>query len=179
MPGDESGYTSQINALHAALGIASDYGEWIGLPLQHEPAQLVSAGPDMFGRPQQMTPATFAAWQAMRDRAARDGITLCLVSAYRGATYQADLIRRKLDGGRTLDDILKVNAAPGYSEHHTGRALDIATPGSPPLETEFDQTDAFDWLMKNADEFGFVLSYPKESVSAITYEPWHWCLRAD
>lgn len=171
-------YLSQIRSLHAALGIADDYGNTIGLPLQVEPAQLVAAGPDMFGRAQQMTPATLAAWQAMRDRAADDGITLLLVSAYRATAYQADVIRRKLDSGRSLDDILRVNAAPGYSEHHTGRALDIATPDSPPLETGFDQTDAFAWLMKNAEQFGFVLSYPKVSASAITYEPWHWCFSA-
>ncbi|HDZ10342.1 M15 family metallopeptidase [Pseudohongiella sp.] len=174
----EPAYITQIKSLHAALGIADDYGDTIGLPLQAEPAQLVAAGPDMFGRSQQMTPATLAAWHAMRDRAAGDGVSLLLVSAYRAAAYQADVIRRKLDSGRTLDDILRVNAAPGYSEHHTGRALDIATPDSPPLETVFDQTAAFAWLMKNADEFGFVLSYPEGSASAITYEPWHWCFSA-
>ena len=100
------------------------------------------------------------------------------MSAYRGVSYQAEVIRRKLDSGRSLEDILRVNAAPGYSEHHTGRALDIATLDSPPLETGFDQTDAFAWLLKNADEYGFVLSYPEGSASAISYEPWHWCFRA-
>lgn len=170
-------YAAKIAALHATLGIAGDYHHTIGLPLQLEPAQLADAGQDMFGRPQQMTPATLAAWQAMRDRATDEGITLLLVSAYRGVSYQAEVIRRKLDSGRSLEDILRVNAAPGYSEHHTGRALDLATLDSPPLETGFDQTEAFAWLVKNADEFGFVLSYPKESTSAISYEPWHWCFR--
>jgi D-alanyl-D-alanine carboxypeptidase len=172
-------YALQIRSLHQALGIADDYGDWIGLPLQPEPERLVEAGPDMFGRPQQMTPATLSAWQAMCERADNDGVTLALVSAYRGAAYQADVIRRKLDAGRSLDDILRVNAAPGYSEHHTGRALDIATPGNPPLETAFELTDAFAWLADNADEFGFVLSYPRGSASAITYEPWHWCFQGD
>ena len=173
----DRGYASQIASLHAALGIAEDYHQVMGLPLQPEPPQLADAGPDMFGRPQQMTPATLAAWQSMRDRAAADGITLLLVSAYRGASYQADVIKRKLDSGRSLADILRVNAAPGYSEHHTGRALDIATRDCSPLETGFDQTEAFAWLVKNADKFGFVLSYPEESASAISYEPWHWCFR--
>lgn len=171
-------YMAQIKSLHTALGIADDYGDTIGLPLHCEPEQLAEAGPDMFGRPQQMTPETLVAWHGMRNRAADAGVTLLLVSAYRGAAYQADVIRRKLDSGRSLADILRVNAAPGYSEHHTGRALDIATPDSPPLETDFDQTDAFAWLMKNADEFGFVLSYPEDCPSAITYEPWHWCFTA-
>lgn len=171
-------FAEQVKTLHASLGIAPDYDSTMGLPLQPEPPQLVDAGADMFGRPQQMTPATLTAWQSMRDRADRDGITLLLVSAYRGVNYQADLIRRKLESGRSLADVLRVNAAPGYSEHHTGRALDIATPDSPPLETGFDKTDAFAWLMEYADEFGFELSYPEGSASAITYEPWHWCYRA-
>lgn len=171
-------YKIRIKALHLDLGIAADYESRFGLPLHLEPEQLADAGTDMFGRPQQMAPAALVAWHAMRDRADSDGVALLLVSAYRGAVYQADLIRRKLDSGRSLGDILRVNAAPGYSEHHTGRALDIATLDSPPLETGFDQTDAFAWLMKHADEFDFVLSYPKGGPSAITYEPWHWCYRA-
>jgi len=179
IPVVETGYAAQIKALHAVLGIAADYANTMGLPMHVAPGQLVDAGLDMFGRSQQMAPTALMAWQMMRDRAADDGITLMLVSAYRGVAHQADLIQRKLDSGRSLDDILRVNAAPGYSEHHTGRALDIATVDSPPLETDFDQTDAFAWLVKNADEFGFVLSYPKGSPSAITYEPWHWCFKAD
>lgn len=173
----ETVYAAQIAALHAALGIAEDYQQTIGLPLQAEPRQLTDAGPDMFGRPQQMTPETLEAWLAMCDRAASEGVTLLLVSAYRGVNYQAEVIRRKLDSGRSLADILRVNAAPGYSEHHTGRALDIATPDNPPLETGFDQTAAYAWLTQHAEEFGFVLSYPEGSTSAISYEPWHWCYR--
>ncbi|MBC55051.1 MAG: hypothetical protein CMQ34_14580 [Gammaproteobacteria bacterium] len=174
----ETAYAAQIASLHGALGIAGDYHQTIGLPLQAEPRQLTDAGPDMFGRPLQMTPDTLAAWLAMRDQAARDGVTLWVVSAYRSVNYQAEVIRRKLDSGRSLEDILRVNAAPGYSEHHTGRALDIATPDSPPLETAFDQTVAYLWLTENAAKFGFVLSYPEGSLSAISYEPWHWCYRA-
>jgi D-alanyl-D-alanine carboxypeptidase len=71
--------------------------------------------------------------------------------------------------------VLSVTAPPGYSEHHTGRAVDVATPGSPVLETTFEQTRAFSWLQKHANNFGFYLSFPQGNASGYQYEPWHWC----
>ncbi|HEY4990089.1 MAG TPA: D-alanyl-D-alanine carboxypeptidase family protein, partial [Opitutaceae bacterium] len=68
----------------------------------------------------------------------------------------------------------KVNAAPGYSEHHTGRAVDIGVPDEPPLEEGFALTQAFSWLTAHAREFGFALSYACGNPQGIAYEPWHW-----
>ena len=64
-------------------------------------------------------------------------VELLLVSGFRSVGYQADLIRRKLASGQDIDAILRVNAAPGFSEHHTGRAVDVATPGTRPLTEAF------------------------------------------
>lgn len=172
-------FKNKIFRLHAALGIDPDYAQRCGLPLQPEPPELVDVGPDMFGRPQRLVPKAFDAWQAMQKKASADGVALYLVSAFRSVDYQADLIRRKMEAGRTLEDILSVNAAPGFSEHHTGRALDIATDGEPPLEASFENTAAFTWLCEHAENFGFVLSYPKDCPVAISYEPWHWCFNQE
>lgn len=172
-------FAGMIADLHAALGIAPGYQHRSGLPLQHEPAELVDAGQDMFGRDQRMTPETLSAWQQMRDCAAGEGVELCLVSAFRSVDYQAALIRKKIDSGRTLDDILRVNAAPGFSEHHTGRAIDIASPEDTPLQETFENTNAFKWLKANAGRFGFVMTYPRGHQHAISYEPWHWCFQLD
>ena len=73
-----------------------------------------------------------------------------------------------------ITDILEVNTAPGYSEHHTGRAVDIATPGSRPLTEDFESTDAFRWLQAEATGFGFAMTYPRDNPWGIIYEPWHW-----
>lgn len=175
----QTAFASHIAALHASLGIAPGYEQTSGLPLQPEPEHLVEAGVDMFGREQRMTPETLSAWQRMQQAAADDGVSLLLVSAYRSVDYQAELIRRKLATGRTLEDILKVNAAPGFSEHHTGRAIDIACPDEPPLEESFEKTEAFAWLSARAGQFGFVMTYPRGHQHAISYEPWHWCYRLD
>lgn len=174
----DSRYRARIGAIHEALCIPADYEARACLPLYEEAQELADAGQDCFGREQCMTPATLAAWQALQVAAQSDGVELLLVSAYRSVDYQVQIFRRKLDSGQEIAHILKVNAAPGYSEHHTGRALDIGTPGSPVLEECFEQTDAFRWLSANAAAFGFSLSFPRDNPNGISYEPWHWCYRA-
>ena len=77
-----------------------------------------------------------------------------------------------------MAQILRVSAAPGYSEHHSGRALDITTPGYAALEEEFELSPAFAWLKKHAKTFRFRLSYPRRNTHGIAYEPWHWCWHA-
>src|SRR5690606_41627176 len=75
---------------------------------------------------------------------------------------------------RSSDLILEVNAAPGWSEHHSGRAVDISAPGEPPAEESFEATPAFAWLRANAAGLGFTMSYPRDNPHGIVYEPWHW-----
>jgi D-alanyl-D-alanine carboxypeptidase len=70
-----------------------------------------------------------------------------------------------------------VSALPGYSEHHTGRAIDITTPDFKPLTEEFEHSSAFKWLTQRANEFGFTMTYPRNNEFGIAYEPWHWTLR--
>ncbi len=113
----------------------------------------------------------------MQAAAAQDGITLLPVSAFRSIARQTTIIRRKLAGGKNIADILRVNAVPGCSEHHTGRALDLGAPGQMNLEESFARTAEFRWLKKNAASFGFRLTYPRKNRNGIVYEPWHWCFR--
>ena len=168
-------YLQRIQQIHLALGIPDDYAHDTVLCLCEEPQELVPTELDYHGREQRLTPAASVAWQAMKQAAAEDGVMVFLVSAYRSVDYQAALIRRKLDAGRDIVQILCVNAAPGYSEHHTGRAIDIGTPECPGLEEEFETTPAFAWLQTHAADFGYRLSYPRDNTTGISYEPWHWC----
>ncbi len=157
------------------LGVPRDYGRQRKLKLAREPKHLAFIGFDIHERAQWMTPAAARAWRRMRDAASRDGINLQIVSAFRNVEYQLGILQRKLDRGQSMQEILSVSAAPGYSEHHTGRAIDITTPGFPPLQTEFETSDAFRWLSSNAVAHGFGLSYPRDNPNGISYEPWHWC----
>ena len=161
--------------LHA-LGLdAEAYAERTGLVLVAEPAALAFAGRDRYRRPLWLTRSAGRGWQAMRAAAARDGVVLEAISGYRSHDYQLGIFERKRARGQRVEEILKVNAAPGYSEHHGGRALDIGTPGEPPAEASFEHTAAFAWLTRHAGDFGFVMSYPRDNPHGIVYEPWHWC----
>lgn len=163
-----------LRELHLQLGIPEGYGGNGVKPAYAEAVDLVDVGPNLVGQMQQLTPESAASWQEMQAAAQGDGVTLLIVSGFRGIEYQAGLIRNKIEAGQSLSDILKVNAAPGYSEHHTGRALDIATPGVRPLTEDFESSEAFAWLEKNAANFGFSMSYPRENRQGFIYEPWHW-----
>lgn len=161
--------------LHA-LGLDADaYAERTGLALVAEPAALAFAGRDRYRRPLWLTCSAARGWWAMRAAAARDGVVLEAISGYRSHDYQLGIFERKRARGQRVEEILKVNAAPGYSEHHGGRALDIGTPGEPPAEASFEHTTAFAWLTRHAGDFGFVMSYPRDNPHGIVYEPWHWC----
>lgn len=157
-----------------ALGIDDGYAQRAGLSLVAEPEWLLLADFDRYRRPLWLQPVAARAWRAMRSAAATDGIVLESISGYRSHDYQLGIFERKLARGQSLAQILAVNAAPGYSEHHGGCALDIGTPGEPAAEESFEATPAFAWLSTHACAHGFAMSYPRGNPHGIVYEPWHW-----
>ncbi len=167
----------RIGGLHRHLGINQDYGVCHRLRLQEECQNLVSIGQDIFAREQRLSATAGLAWSTMQSAAAAAGVELQTVSAYRSVEYQSAIINSKLDSGQVMSRILEVSAAPGYSEHHGGNALDLTTSGFEPLEQEFEQSHAFKWLCKSAGRHGFHMSYPRENRHGVAYEPWHWCWR--
>lgn len=160
------------------LGVPLDYGRTRSLRLVREPAELVCIGEDIHARMQWLAPRAARAFLRMRGAAADAGIDLQVVSAFRSADYQLGILKRKLERGETIAQILRVSAAPGYSEHHSGRVVDLTTPGCAALEEEFETSPAFAWLTMRARNFGFTLSYPRDNPRGIAYEPWHWCWHA-
>jgi D-alanyl-D-alanine carboxypeptidase len=165
-----------LAALHRELGIPENYGATHGLAWHDDAdeASLVLIGTNPDGRPVRLVPAAAAAWERLRAAAARDGIILLPISGHRSIARQTEIIREKLRAGRPLPHILRFVAAPGFSEHHTGRALDIGCPGHAALEEDFETTPAFLWLERHAGARGFTLSYPRGAEAGIGYEPWHW-----
>lgn len=163
--------------LHLELGIPEDYGQDQGLPSYLEASELVDVGPNLVGRMQRLTPEAAARWQQMSEAAGRDGIRLLIVSGFRSFQYQAELIRNKLARGEPIEEILTVNAAPGFSQHHAGAAVDIATPGSRPLTEEFEESEAFGWLSEHGPTHGFSMTYPRDNHYGFIYEPWHWAVQ--
>ena len=162
-----------LERLHR-LGLDQTYGDDVDLPLVPEPVRLEFAGFDRYRRPLWLLEPAARAWRRMQAAARADDIPLEAISGYRSHDYQLGIFERKLARGLSVEQILAVNAAPGYSEHHGGCAMDIGTPGEPPAEESFEATPAFAWLHRRAGEFGFRMSYPRGNPHGIVYEPWHW-----
>ncbi|MEN9221920.1 MAG: D-alanyl-D-alanine carboxypeptidase family protein [Thermostichus sp. BF3_bins_97] len=116
-------------------------------------------------------------YRRMAEAAQAAGIRLVPISGFRSIADQEYLFFQ-LAQARALrpEERAAVSAPPGYSEHHTGYAIDIGDAGFPQFDTQegFESTPAFRWLESNAARFGFELSFPRGNPQGVSYEPWHW-----
>lgn len=169
-------YLERIRGIHRSLGISDDHALAQRLPLFWENSALVNAGLDYIDRDVFLTRRTADAWSKMRDAALSEGIVLLPVSGFRSVERQQGIIGAKLAKGTSLLEILRVNAAPGYSQHHSGCALDItdSETRNRPLNEDFESQPAFRWLERYSGRFGFRMEYPRENRYGFIYEPWHW-----
>lgn len=168
--------SKELINLHKELGIPSDYQEKRNLEIIPEVdiKELVVSVIDHTGRPIVLKKNASLALQKLLDASLSDNISILPFSSFRSYKYQATLIRNHLKQGRDIDEVLINIAAPGFSEHHTGCAIDVTTEGVKPLLEEFENTEAFIWLSQNASKFGFKMSYPRDNKQGFVYEPWHW-----
>jgi len=121
--------------------------------------------------------AAAKAYQEMQSAAQQEGVSLMPLSGFRTLTDQDYLFfGKKAERGQVAAERAKVSAPPGYSEHHTGYALDIGDGAVPAtnLSPDFENTPAFKWLKANAPFHSFELSFPKNNKQGVSYEPWHW-----
>ena len=124
-----------------------------------------------------MRSSAAAKFKQMQAAAKADGINLTPISAFRDTQAQSQLFfgvkeQRSQDAAQRAE----VSAPPGYSEHHTGYAVDIGDANAPATHTEpeFANTAAFSWLQQNALKYSFELSFPADNKQGVSYEPWHW-----
>jgi D-alanyl-D-alanine carboxypeptidase len=167
-------YMSDVIAMDHQLGLPLTWPITRGMRLTPEPDTLVEVGYDVRGRSVRMAPRAAAALKKMIAAAARDDVQLQMVSGFRTVAYQRHLVRSKLQRGMSIEAALRINAAPGFSEHHSGCAVDLTAPGSAPADESFAGTHAYQWLQQHAGEYGFHLSYPRDNPRGIEFEPWHW-----
>ena len=111
------------------------------------------------------------------DLAVNEGIDIDLDSAYRSVQYQQDIMERFTEkygaayAARTV-------AKPGYSEHHTGLALDLyfRLDG---VEVYYNEDlvrypEIWEKIHARLADHGFILRYPDEDGRVdYSYEPWH------
>lgn len=138
------------------------------------PSALASVTP---GSDLKMRPVAAEKFQEMQAAAQADGVSLAMISAFRDLTTQEQLFfgvkeQRSQDATKRAE----VSAPPGYSEHHTGYAVDLGDGNAPGtnLETDFAKTAAFRWLEQNALKYSFEMSFPPNNKQGVSYEPWHW-----
>ena len=176
MSQSESSAREDVEKILAGLGIDQSYFLDRGLEKFEDACKsdLIVVQVDEDGREHELVAGAGKAWLAMKSDAASVGVELEMVSAFRSAERQAQIVRGKFQRGLSMEEIFAVSAAPGFSEHHTGRAVDISTPGYAVLEEEFENSDAFHWLRKNSERFGFTMTYEKGNAFGYLYEPWHW-----
>lgn len=108
------------------------------------------------------------------------GRGLLVDSGYRSPAYQCLVFLYHLKVKQfDFNSTIRLVAMPGYSEHGcvTKPGLDfISEKGMPTTKhpLNFSRQPEYRWLRKNAARFGFSESYPKNNLSGISFEPWHW-----
>jgi D-alanyl-D-alanine carboxypeptidase len=113
----------------------------------------------------------------MAAAARAEGVYLIPISGFRSIADQEYLFfqRAQAQALRPQERAL-VSAPPGYSEHHTGYAVDIGDGTAPAtaVQESFETTPAFRWLQAHAARYGYELSFPQDNSQGVSYEPWHW-----
>ncbi|MBD1940591.1 D-alanyl-D-alanine carboxypeptidase family protein [Microcoleus sp. FACHB-68] len=118
-----------------------------------------------------------AKFKEMVAAAGKKNITLVPISGFRSIQEQRSVFYDTAAArGQSPEERAKVSAPPGYSEHHTGYAIDIGDASHPELNfsPDLENTPAFRWMLANAETYGFELSFPRNNRQGVTYEPWHW-----
>jgi zinc D-Ala-D-Ala carboxypeptidase len=145
------------------------------LPYDTAPAaELQPIVPDGSIKLRQAAAEQFAALEAA---AQADGIDLVVISGFRTLEEQEHLFFDvKAERGQEAKKRAEVSAPPGYSEHHTGYAVDLGdgNASGTNLSPDFEKTEAFKWLAANAPYYSFELSFPEDNLQGVSYEPWHW-----
>jgi len=114
------------------------------------------------------------ALELMYQAAKFDGVAIYVDSAYRAYDAQHRIFYNYVTT-HGLSEAERFSARRGQSEHQLGTAVDFGGT-SVNYKAAFFDTAPGTWLHNNAHEFGFALSYPKDSedITGYIYEPWHY-----
>ncbi|UKO97788.1 M15 family metallopeptidase [Nostoc sp. UHCC 0870] len=146
---------------------------------QADPKQLIIVGSYASGIDQRfefLNPEACQAFMKMIYAARDAGVWIIPVSGFRSIEKQQKLFQNQIQRYGSAQAAAKISAPPGYSEHHTGFAVDL-TDGKFPkqdITLAFKKTDAYRWLTRNAKKFGFEMSFPANNLQGVNFEPWHW-----
>ncbi|MCI9110806.1 MAG: M15 family metallopeptidase [Bacilli bacterium] len=166
-------YYTHTEKTNMDKGNAILVNKYYSLPDKYKPENIVDVSNWYSYGNLKLNKEAYEAFKKMFNDAKKEDITLIINSGYRTYDYQQEVY----DQYKTLYDEQYADgiaARPDFSEHQTGLALDIITYNT--KGKDFDKTDAFKWLQKNAHKYGFILRYPKdkEDITGYSYESWHY-----
>ena len=137
------------------------------------PKNLVTIEPT-YGYQFEIRQDVYEAFKNMYNAAKSDGISMFIVSPYRSYKLQTSIYNNyvAIDGINKADTY---SARPGFSEHQSGLAVDLAPKAYMDLDT-FVTSPSYNWMIENSYKYGFILRYPqnKEYITGYMYEPWHY-----
>ena len=123
---------------------------------------------------------TSEAFERLRSDLLEQGVQIELDSVYRSVDEQQEIWDAwSADPELGEEYCKKYLAVPGYSEHHTGLAVDIFLIKDGEQIRENDDmiadTEDFAKIHELLPKYGFILRYleGKEDVTGYAYEPWH------
>ncbi len=121
--------------------------------------------------------AAASQYEAMTQAAGQAGVRLVPLSGFRSQAEQEKIFfDLKAERAQDAQTRAEVSAPPGYSEHHTGYAIDVGDGNQvgTHLNPEFAETSAYRWLEENAGRYSYELSFPPDNAQGVAFEPWHW-----
>lgn len=131
------------------------------------------------GKEVQVEKQALAKFNELREDLLKEGIDIELDSIYRSVAYQEDL-KERFTQEYGEEYVKKYVAVPGYSEHHTGLAIDVCLIKDGKIIDDNDdmiaEKEIFARVHEKLADYGFILRYPegKDSITGYAYEPWHF-----
>ncbi len=150
------------------------------LPEGWEDALELTEATNSMGDEIEVEKKAYDAYLALKADLAAEGIHIGLDSARRSVAAQQDIMDRFTEK-YGADYAAKTVARPGYSEHHTGLALDLYlnVDGEDVYYNEDMEKEEYKgiWAAIHARlaDYGFILRYleGEEHITGYRYEPWH------
>lgn len=156
-------------------------------------ALLMGKGkPDFLGSDFKLEQNTFNAFIKMKAAAAKVGINIEVVSAYRSYERQLQIWTRKykqftqagLSPIQAIEKIIEYSTVPGTSRHHWGTDIDLIDGNAPRPDSvlearHFHGKGPFckfkEWMNLHANSYGFYEVYTDHpNRKGFKYEPWHF-----
>lgn len=150
------------------------------LPDNWESTVELASAKDFEGGDIQVEKKALASFYKLQDALHEEGIDIVLDSVYRSVSKQQKLWDDwSADPEKGIEYVRKYVAVPGYSEHHTGLAIDIAIKKDGRIIYDNDEMIAereiFAKVHEKLADYGFILRYleNREDSTGYAYEPWH------